>query len=320
MVLNTITKRTRTIRYYHDNTCNRRVKRGEEVFGIDNINDYYSRDLKRERLKSLEKKEGFMFHQLDLADEMAVRGLISSCNKVVHLAAQAGVRYSIENPRAYIDSNIVGHFNVLNACQKHGTDHLVYASSSSVYGGNTDIPFSTTDRVDNPVSLYAATKRSNELISQSFSNIYGVQQTGLRFFTVYGPLGRPDMAYYSFTKDILEGRSIKVFNNGEMKRDFTYIDDIVSGILTALDLEHNEHRVYNLGNNRSETLMDFISTIEEATGVEAKKEFLPMQPGDVKETFADIDSSIADLGYKPKTTIAKGIPRFVKWFRKYHKI
>jgi len=300
--------------------CRALLKRGEDVIGIDNINNYYDTNLKYERLETLEKNKGFMFHQIELTDEMAIRGIISNCDKVIHLAAQAGVRYSIENPRAYIDSNIIGHFNVLNACQIHKIKHLVYASSSSVYGGNTKVPFSTTDRVDDPVSLYAATKRSNELISQAFSNIHNVPQTGLRFFTVYGPLGRPDMAYYSFTKDILEGNTIKVFNNGKMKRDFTYIDDIVKGVISALDIEHKEHRVYNLGNNRSETLMNFIATIEKATGIEAKKEFLPMQLGDVKETFADIDSSVADFGYSPKTSISEGIPKFVRWYRKYYKI
>jgi UDP-glucuronate 4-epimerase len=242
----------------------------------------------------------------------------------MHLAAQAGVRHSIEHPGDYIRANLVGHFNVVEACRRHGgIGHLVYASSSSVYGGNDKLPFSVEDKVDQPISLYAATKAADELISHSYAHIHGLPQTGLRFFTVYGPWGRPDMSAYIFTRAIFEGRPITVFNRGQMKRDFTYVDDIVAGVIAALDRpppagDGTRHRRYNLGNHRSEDLMRFIALIERAVGREARIEFAPMQPGDVRETYADIEASRRDLGFAPRTPIDDGIPRFVDWFRSYH--
>ena len=307
---------------YH--VCEALLARGEQVIGVDSMNNYYDVNLKMARLFRLQKQKNFRFNLIDLADRKTLDRSLEEAGKVstvIHLAAQPGIRYSLENPSAYIQSNVVGHFNILDACSKISTvKHFIYASSSSVYGGNTDLPYSVDDRIDNPISLYAATKRSNELISQSYNNLYDLPQTGLRFFTVYGPWGRPDMAYYSFTKAILEEKPIQVFNHGNMKRDFTYIDDIVSGVLSALDNSPTEHKLYNLGNSRSESLMRFIEVIEDAVGKKAKIKKLPMQPGDVKETYADIKSSIQDLNFNPTTSIEEGIPRFVSWFRKYHKV
>ena len=307
---------------YH--VCEALLARGEQVIGVDSMNNYYDVNLKMARLFRLQKQKNFRFNLIDLADRKTLDRSLEEAGKVstvIHLAAQPGIRYSLENPSAYIQSNVVGHFNILDACSKISTvKHFIYASSSSVYGGNTDLPYSVDDRIDNPISLYAATKRSNELISQSYNNLYDLPQTGLRFFTVYGPWGRPDMAYYSFTKAILEEKPIQVFNHGNMKRDFTYIDDIVSGVLSALDNSPTEHKLYNLGNSRSESLMRFIEVIEDAVGKKAKIKKLPMQPGDVKETYADIKSSIQDLNFNPTTSIQEGIPRFVSWFRKYHKV
>jgi UDP-glucuronate 4-epimerase len=315
---------------YH--VCAALIERGETVIGVDNLSDYYDVLLKKARLANLEKHQAFTFRLVDIADGPAIADAMTgavpgaeSVDRVIHLAAQAGVRYSLENPGAYIQTNLVGHFNVIEACQRlDSCAHLVYASSSSVYGGNTDLPFSIDDRVDQPVSLYAATKRADELISHSYSHLYRLPQTGLRFFTVYGPWGRPDMSAYIFTKAILEGRPIGVFNRGDMSRDFTYIDDIVAGVLAALDRPPADdgksppHQLYNLGNNRSEPLMRFIELIEKAAGRKAVIDLQPMQPGDVEATYADIEASRRDLGFSPKTTIDEGIPRFVDWYRDYH--
>jgi len=307
---------------YH--VCNALLERGETIVGVDSLNNYYDINLKMARLFSLQKQKNFRFNLVNLADRKTLDRSLEETGKVdtvIHLAAQAGVRYSLENPSAYIQSNVVGHFNILDACSKMPTvKHFIYASSSSVYGGNTDLPYSINDKIDNPISLYAATKQSNELISQSYNNLYNLPQTGLRFFTVYGPWGRPDMAYYSFTKAIFEEKTIRVFNHGDMKRDFTYIDDIVSGVLSAIDNPPTEHKLYNLGNSKSEQLMHFIEVIEDAIGKKAIIDLQPMQPGDVKETYADIKLSIKDLNFHPTTTIKEGIPLFVEWFKKYHKV
>jgi UDP-glucuronate 4-epimerase len=302
------------------------VARGERVVGVDNLVAYYSVELKRARLEQLDGDGRFAFHQADVADAQAMAEVLAAhprIDRVVHLAAQAGVRYSLENPQAYIRANIEGQLVILELCRHlPGLRHLVYASSSSVYGGNRTLPFSVDDRVDAPVSLYAATKRAGELMGHAYGHLFGLPATGLRFFTVYGPWGRPDMSAYIFTRAIFDGKPIPVFNNGEMMRDFTYIDDIVHGVLAALDRPVGEvgprHRLYNLGNHRSEPLMRLIGLIEQAVGRKAEIEFLPMQPGDVKETYADIDSSRRDLGFHPETTIDEGIPRFVAWFREYH--
>ena len=303
------------------------MARGDTVVGLDNLNDYYDPKLKQDRLAILEKNESFTFHKIDISDKDGVAKIFAEkkFDRVIHLAAQAGVRYSIQNPYAYIESNIMGHLNILEGCRNSDSvQNLVYASSSSVYGMNENKPFKTSDFVDNPISLYAATKKSDELMSYCYSHLYNIPMSGLRFFTVYGPWGRPDMAYFSFTKDILDGRGIKVFNHGKMRRDFTYIDDIVAGVIAACDNppEKDEkgvaHRVYNLGNNKSETLMDFISTIESALGQEAEKEMLPMQAGDVVETYADISESQKYLNYNPLTKISKGIPEFIKWYKGYY--
>lgn len=302
------------------------LARGDEVVGIDNMNDYYDPQLKKDRLAVLMKQGSFSFHKIDIADRDAMEDLFASVqpDKVVHLAAQAGVRYSIENPHAYIESNIVGHLNILEGCRHtESVKRLVYASSSSVYGGNEKQPFSVEDPVDHPVSLYAATKKSDELMSDCYAHLYGIEAVGLRFFTVYGPWGRPDMAYFSFTKKILNDEAIPVFNHGKMKRDFTYIDDIVQGVLASMDVEITEprqHRIYNLGNNKAETLGDFISVIEKTVGKEAQKNMLPMQAGDVVETFADIEVTKRDLNYNPSTPISVGIPKFAEWFRDYYKV
>lgn len=299
------------------------LARGVTVYGLDNLNDYYDPALKQARLNLLKDKQGFTFYKADIADKTAVEKIFAEVkpDKVIHLAAQAGVRYSIENPYAYVESNIVGHLNILEGCRHHNNvQKLVYASSSSVYGGNEKQPFSVDDRVDNPVSLYAATKKADELMTDCYAHLYGIKAIGLRFFTVYGPWGRPDMAYYSFTDKILKGQEIPVFNNGNMKRDFTYIDDVVQGVLSAMDNDTTEkkaHRIYNLGNNKSETLGDFIATIEQAVGHKANKIMLPMQAGDVVETYADIDTARQDLNYNPTTPIHIGIPKFVGWYKEY---
>ncbi len=312
----------------------RLLARGDDVVGIDNLNDYYSVQLKQDRLARLRSLGGtrFAFEQVDFADYAALQAALAgkAFDRIVHLGAQAGVRYSIENPHAYVQSNLVGHLNMLEVARHRGVEHLVYASSSSVYGGNDQLPFSVADRVDHPLSLYAATKKADELMSETYAHLYRLPQTGLRFFTVYGPWGRPDMAMWLFTKAIFAGKPIEVFNHGDMRRDFTYIDDIVSGIIACVDNPPPDdgkvkaggsvkpHRLYNIGNHRSEDLMEMIAIIERECGREAEKIMLPMQAGDVKETFADIDAIQQDLGYAPTTAIDVGVPRFVRWYRDYH--
>jgi len=296
------------------------LDRGDEVVGYDSMNEYYDPSLKEARLELLDGRDGFSFVKADLVDRGSLFRVFEDGNfdKVCHLAAQAGVRYSLQNPYAYIDSNISGTMNILEACRKYDVRDLVYASSSSVYGGNKKSPFSTADRVDGPISLYAATKKSNELMAHVYSHLFGLRTTGLRFFTVYGPYGRPDMALFIFTKAILEDRPIEVFNYGKMERDFTYIDDIVQGVLSSLDRPF-EYEVFNLGNNRPVQLTYFISRIESELGKKAKKDLLPMQPGDVPSTCADIDRSIDLLEYRPKTTIEEGIRKFIDWYRDYYR-
>jgi UDP-glucuronate 4-epimerase len=300
------------------------LTRGESVIGVDNVNDYYDVALKEARLARLAGHEKFRLERLDIADEGALMPLADGVDRVIHLAAQAGVRYSLTNPGAYERANLAGHLNVLEFARSLGDRliQMVYASSSSVYGGNTKLPFSVDDQVDNPVSLYAATKKADELMSHAYSHTYGMAQTGLRFFTVYGPWGRPDMSAYIFTSKILAGEPIPVFNHGDMQRDFTYIDDIVAGVVAALDLppaaDGPRHRVYNLGNHRSEPLMRFIGLIETALGQKAEIDFQPMQPGDVQATYADIDATQRDLGFQPSTPIDEGIPKFIAWYREYH--
>ena len=308
--------------------CQALLGRGEAVLGLDSLNDYYDPALKQARLGLLEGQGGFAFQQFDIADADGLAALCDSrpdIEAVVHLAAQAGVRYSLEHPFAYVEANVKGHLAVLEACRRlPRLQHLVYASSSSVYGANEKVPFAIEDRVDHPVSLYAATKRSAELVSECYGRLYGLPMTGLRFFTVYGPWGRPDMAYYSFAKAIFEGREIRLYNHGRMRRDFTFIDDIIAGTLAALertpqpDGEGPPHRIYNLGNNRSEALLDFVAALERACGRPAKTVLVEMQPGEVVETFADIEASRRDLGFDPKTAMEDGLPRFVAWFRQYH--
>lgn len=304
------------------------LEKGVEVVGYDNINDYYDVNLKYARLAILEKFEKFTFVKGDLADKTAVDKLFQN-NKfdiVVNLAAQAGVRYSIENPQAYIDSNVIGFFNILEACRNNPVEHLLYASSSSVYGNQQKTPFSTDDDVNKPISLYAATKKANELMAYTYSHLYKIPSTGLRFFTVYGPYGRPDMAYFSFTQKIMKGETIKIFNNGDMYRDFTYVDDIVRGVENMLcnppeaDKNGDRATVYNIGNNSPEKLMYFIETLENALGKKAEKEFLPMQPGDVYQTYADVTPLIEKFGFKPSTTIEEGLSKFVQWYKSYYKI
>lgn len=300
---------------------------GQSVIGIDNLNDYYSVELKHARLAVLSGYKQFEFGQIDIADNEELDGFLSekSFTKIVHLAAQAGVRYSLENPRAYIQSNLVGHLNMLEVARnKSGLQHMLYASSSSVYGGRTDLPFKETDRADAPISLYAATKKSDELISHTYAHLYGVPLTGLRFFTVYGPWGRPDMAYYSFTQKILSGQQIEVFNHGDMLRDFTYIDDITAGLLAILEkgpIKQTKapHKVYNIGNNNPESLEDFISALETELNTKAIRKNLPMQPGDVPATYADISSIKSDYGFEPKTGLREGLGKFAAWYRRYHK-
>lgn len=308
--------------------CLRLLERGETVFGVDNLNDYYEVSLKEARLARLTGHKNFHFAQVNIADREGLAAAVAKVDPIrraVHLAAQAGVRYSLINPYAYIETNVLGHTVILETCRHMpGFEHLVYASSSSVYGGNTKLPFAIEDRVDRPVSMYAATKRSDELISHSYSHLFRIPATGLRFFTVYGPWGRPDMALWIFTKAIFAGEPIPVFNQGDMRRDFTYIDDIVDGTIRALDAppvddgEAPPHRVFNIGNNRSEELMRMIEILEQAIGKKAEKELLPMQPGDVKETYADIGPIQSELGFEPRTTIEEGIPAFVDWYRDYH--
>ena len=312
----------------------RLLSRGDEVVGIDNFNDYYSVSLKRDRDSKLRRDHGggFTSIETDFADaeglERALDGV--EFDRIVHLGAQAGVRYSIENPRAYVQSNLVGHLNLMEIARGRASEHLVYASSSSVYGGNDTLPFRVEDRVDHPLSLYAATKKADELMSETYAHLYRLPQTGLRFFTVYGPWGRPDMAMWRFTKAIFAGEPIQVFGEGNMRRDFTYIDDIVTGVVSALDNpppddgetkaggSRGPHRVYNIGNHRSEELTRMIGLIEEACGRKAEKKLMPMQPGDVRDTYADISAIERDLGFKPATTIDEGVPRFVEWYRAYH--
>jgi len=302
---------------------------GRRVIGIDNLNDYYDVSLKKARLEELLKHDGFTFSQIDIAERADVETLFkdhAEISEVIHLAAQPGVRYSLINPYAYTRSNIEGHLVLLEVSRRlKGLKHFVYASSSSVYGDSDDVPFSTDKRTDSPVSLYAATKKSMEMMSHAYAHLYRMPLTGLRFFTVYGPWGRPDMAYYIFTRKILAGEPIPVFNNGKMRRDFTYIDDIVAGILACLskppvDVGPPPCRIYNIGNNKTESLMDFIAAIEAALGLKAQIDFQPMQAGDVKETFADIDAMSEDFGFAPSTGIDVGIPKFIQWYKKFYSI
>ncbi len=306
----------------------RLLEKNYNVIGIDNLNDYYDVSLKNSRLDILKEFKNFKFNLCDISDKDKVQSIFKNneIDVVVNLAAQAGVRHSIEKPDDYIESNIVGFFNILEACRNNKISHLLYASSSSVYGMNKKVPFSTEDFVDNPVSLYAATKKSNELMAFSYSHLYRIPATGLRFFTVYGPFGRPDMAYFKFTKAILENKSIDVYNNGDMLRDFTYIDDIVESIYRLIKKgrinldDQAPHRVFNIGNNKPVKLGHFIDTIEKELGIEAKKNLLPMQPGDVPMTYADIDPLINEVDFKPETPLDYGINRFINWYKSYYKI
>jgi len=320
---------------YH--VARRLLARGDGVVGLDNLNAYYDVSLKEARLARLREHAAFRFAKLDLADREGLAGLFASerPQRVVHLAAQAGVRYSLQNPHAYIDSNIAGFMNILEDCRHHGVEHLAYASSSSVYGGNTRLPFSEHDNIDHPVSLYAATKKANELMAHTYASLYGIPCTGLRFFTVYGPWGRPDMAYFLFADAITHGRPIDVYNQGRMKRDFTYIDDIIEGVVRVMDripmpdegwngdkpdpgTSFAPYRIYNIGNNNPVELMNFIETLEDALGMKAQKNFLPMQPGDVPATFADVDDLMRDVGFKPSTPIETGIRKFVAWYTEWN--
>lgn len=317
-------------------TARRLLERGDQVVGIDNLNEYYNPQLKRDRLSQLTPHANFQFTQLGLEDRQGMSRLFDGekFDSVIHLAAQAGVRYSLTNPHAYVDSNLVGFTNILEMCRHHKVGHLVYASSSSVYGANKSIPFRVEDRVDHPVSLYAATKKANELMAHTYSHLFGLPTTGLRFFTVYGPWGRPDMALWMFTDAILKGRPIDVFNYGRMKRDFTFIDDIVEGVIRVNDripqpaelLTVGDHgtaapyRIYNIGNNQPVELIHMIETLERCIGIKAEMRMLPMQPGDVPATYADIDALQRDVGFRPDTSIEVGIEKFVDWFRDYHGI
>jgi len=315
------------------------IKEKNELSCLDNLNNYYDVNLKIDRFKALMENKKFEFIQMDLKDKNDVLQLFERVKPthVIHLAAQAGVRYSIDNPQAYVDSNLVGFMNILEACRKYPVKHLIYASSSSVYGGNKVAPFSTDHNVDHPVSLYAATKKANELMAHAYSHLYNIPTTGLRFFTVYGPWGRPDMAYFSFTKDIIEGNPIKVYNHGQMERDFTYIDDIVEAIIKLIDMppvgnkdwdeskdsiseSFAPYKIYNIGNNNPVSLMRFINAIEKAVGKEAKKIYMDMQPGDVLRTYADVSDLEKDIGFKPKTSIEEGIQKFVDWYKEYYQI
>ena len=309
----------------------RLLERGDEVVGLDNLNDYYEVALKERRLERLQAHAAFQFVRADVADREAMATLFQQrrFDRVIHLAAQAGVRYSLQNPHAYVDANLVGFINILEGCRHGEVQHLVYASSSSVYGGNTKMPFAESDPVDHPVSLYAATKKANELMAHSYSHLYALPTTGLRFFTVYGPWGRPDMALFLFTKAILEGRPIDVFNHGRMRRDFTYVDDIVEGVVRVLDRVPQAadaagagsapYRVFNIGNNQPVQLLDFVACLERALGRNAEKRLLPLQDGDVPETYADTDALAQWVGFVPQTSIEQGIGRFVAWYRDYYR-
>ncbi|BEH98442.1 NAD-dependent epimerase [Edwardsiella ictaluri] len=321
------------------NLCGRLLAAGHQVEGIDNLNDYYDVSLKQARLAPLQADANFTYHPIDIADSEAMAPLFSAAHfdRVVHLAAQAGVRYSLANPLSYAQSNLLGHVNVLEGCRHGNVGHLIYASSSSVYGLNNKVPFSTADRVDHPISLYAATKKSNELMAHSYSHLYGLPTTGLRFFTVYGPWGRPDMALFKFTKSMLEGKPIDIYNHGDMQRDFTYIDDIVEGVLRIMDVipqpnagwrveqdspaaSSAPYRIYNIGHGSPVRLMDYITALEEALGIEAQKHFMPMQPGDVYQTYADTEDLFAVTGYRPQVGVKAGVQAFVDWYSLYYKI
>jgi len=316
----------------------RLLARGDQVIGIDNLNDYYDVNLKLARLAKNKAQSGYIEARVNLEDRTAIAEIFATHKpqRVVNLAAQAGVRYSLINPHAYVDTNLVGFVNILEGCRHNGAEHLVYASSSSVYGANTNMPFSVHDNVDHPVSLYAASKKANELMAHTYSHLYGLPTTGLRFFTVYGPWGRPDMALFLFTKNILEGRPIDVFNYGNHRRDFTYIDDIVEGVIRTLDkvpepnpnwsgdapdsaTSYAPYRLYNIGNNQPVELMRYIEVLEDCLGKKAEKNLLPLQPGDVPGTYADVDNLVRDVGYKPSTPIEEGIARFVDWYKAYYK-
>lgn len=318
--------------------CKRLLQAGHEVVGLDNMNDYYDVNLKQARLDLLQSPL-FSFHKIDLADREGIAQLFAheKFNRVIHLAAQAGVRYSLENPFTYADSNLIGYLNILEGCRHNHVEHLLYASSSSVYGLNRKMPFSTDDSVDHPVSLYAATKKANELMAHTYSHLYGIPTTGLRFFTVYGPWGRPDMALFKFTKAMLEGKSIDVYNYGKMKRDFTYIDDIVETIVRMQDIipqpnpewtvetgspadSSAPYRVYNIGNSSPVELMDYITALEEALGMVAEKNMMPIQPGDVLETSADTKPLYDMVGFRPQTTVSQGVKNFVDWYKAYYKV
>lgn len=322
---------------YH--VAERLLARGDEVVGLDNLNAYYDVRLKEARLARLTGRPGFRFHRLDLVDRAGIEDLFAQTRpqRVVHLAAQAGVRYSLQNPHAYIESNVVGFLHVLEGCRHHGVEHLVYASSSSVYGANTRMPFSVHHNVDHPLSLYAASKKANELMAHTYSHLYGLPTTGLRFFTVYGPWGRPDMALFLFTRAILEGRPIDVFNEGRMRRDFTYIDDIVEGVVRVTDrvpagnpawsgdapdpgTSRAPYRIYNIGNHAPVELLHLIGLLEAALGRKAEKRLLPMQPGDVPATYADVDDLVRDVGFQPATPIEEGVRRFVAWYRDFYRV
>lgn len=309
------------------------LARGDRVLGIDNLNDYYPVSLKKDRLAQLSRwGERFEFRKVDFANAAALDAELAGqdLDAIVHLGAQAGVRYSIENPRAYVQANVVGHLNILELARRRGVRHMLYASSSSVYGGNTELPFSVENRVDHPLSLYAATKKADELMSETYAHLYRIPLTGLRFFTVYGPWGRPDMMMWIFTRKILAGEPIPVFNHGEMWRDFTYIDDIIAGVVACLDRPPADdgsekaggskapHAIYNIGNHRCEPLMKVIGILEEECGRKAEMNMLPMQDGDVQRTYADIDAIQRDVGYEPTTTVEVGVPQFVRWYKQYH--
>ena len=330
---------TGTAGFIGSTLTHRLLDRGDEVIGLDNVNDYYDVNLKLSRLERLTCRNGFTDVRGDLEDRELINETFAKHkpDRVVNLAAQAGVRYSLENPHAYIDSNIIGFTNILEACRHNEVEHLVYASTSSVYGANTNMPFSVHDNVDHPVSLYAATKKANELMAHTYSHLFGLPTTGLRFFTVYGPWGRPDMALFLFTRSILEGKPINVFNNGNHRRDFTYVDDIVEGVIRTLDkvaapnrdwdsdrpdpgTSKAPFRIYNIGNNAPVNLMDYIETLENALGMKAEKNLLPLQPGDVPDTYADVQDLVNDVGYKPATSIEEGIGKFVEWYRDYYKV
>jgi UDP-glucuronate 4-epimerase len=317
----------------------RYLKEGRAVVGLDNLNDYYDPSLKLARLEVLKSMPGFRFVRADLADAAALATIFreGKFEVVINLAAQAGVRYSLVNPQSYVQSNLVGFANLLEMCRHHGTRHLIFASSSSVYGASRNLPFSVHQNVDHPLSLYAATKKSNELLVHTYSHLFGLPATGLRFFTVYGPWGRPDMALFLFTRAMLEGKPIKVFNHGQMKRDFTYIDDVVDGVFRLTDhlpvpdprwnakfpdpgASTAPYRLYNIGNNKSVPLMHLIAVLEQCLGVEAKKEFLPMQPGDVPETYADIEDLAREVGFRPRTDIEQGVAKFVEWYRGFYRV